>query len=107
MKALTVQDFIYSIAKNPGQLWVNAFTQLRPMKIIIIIKICTPTKSKVLGCLTLIQTEQKGRSRPRPQHGKQAANAAGEHAAGDKMGRGWILLSGKQASSCQHFISLR
>lgn len=107
MKALTIQDFTYSIAKNPGQLWVNAFTQLGPMKLIILIKTCTPTKSKVEGCLTIIQRGQKGRGRPRLQHGKQAANTGTEeHAAGDKVGRGWILLSGQQASNCQHFISL-
>lgn len=75
------------------------------MKLIIIIKTCTPTKSKFLGFLTIIQREQKGRSRPRFQHGRQAANArTEEHAAGDKMGRGWILLSGQQASN---FTSLR
>lgn len=59
MKALTIQDFIYSITKNPGQLWVNAFTQLGPMKLIIIIKTCTPTKSKVEGCLTLFKENTK------------------------------------------------
>jgi len=42
MKALTIQVFTSGITKNPAPLWVNAFTLLGPMKLIIFIKNCTP-----------------------------------------------------------------